>query len=519
MWLRLLLLMGGAGSCCWRGRVIRCFLVTATATAGALPNLEIDKPSGTLTLTGTIRTTRNWTYSSGTVDPTTSTLVFAGTLTITGTSTLNNVTFNGGNTTYTVNGSVIVTGVLTLTDGSIAGSGSVAAQGPIVQASTFDGGAGFLIIDGSGAQTLTGNATTGAGALPNLEIDKPSGTLTLTGTIRTTRNWTYSSGTVDPTTSTLVFAGTLTITGTSTLNNVTFNGGNTTYTVNGSVIVTGVLTLTDGSIAGSGSVAAQGPIVQASTFDGGAGFLIIDGSGAQTLTGNATTGAGALPNLEIDKPSGTLTLTGTIRTTRNWTYSSGTVDPTTSTLVFAGTLTITGTSTLNNVTFNGGNTTYTVNGSVIVTGVLTLTDGSIAGSGSVAAQGPIVQASTFDGGAGFLIIDGSGAQTLTGNATTGAGALPNLEIDKPSGTLTLTGTIRTTRNWTYTSGVVDPGVSTVIFAGTLTVSGSQTLNTIEIRGAVTVPAGTSLTVANLTMPSAVALTVNGSISGERGLRL
>ena len=92
-----------------------------------------------------------------------------------------------------------------------------------------------------------------------------------------------------------------------------------------------------------------------------------------------------------------------------------------------------------------------------------------------------------------------------------AGALPNLDIVKPSGALTLAGTIRTNRNWTYSSGGVDPGVSTVVFAGTFTVSGSQAFNAVVIRGAVTVPAGTDLTVAALTMPSAVALTVNGSV--------
>ena len=338
--------MGGAGCCCWWGRVIRCFLVTATATAGDSSQPRHRQTVGVVEFGGDDpHHPQLDLHLAAVVDPGASTVVFAGTLTVSGSQTFSAVVIRGAVTVpagsdltvgsltmpsavaLTVNGSMVVSGATTLTDGSIAGSGSVAARGPIVQASTFDGGAGFLIIDGSGAQTLTGNATTGAGALPNLDIDKPSGTLTLTGIIRTNRNWTYSSGVLDPGTSTVVFAGTLTITGTPTLNDVTFNGGNTTYTVNGSVIVTGVLTLTDGSIAGSGSVAVRGPIVQASTFDGGAGFLIIDGSGAQTLTGNATTGAGALPNLDIDKPSGTLTLTGIIRTNRNWTYSSGDLDP------------------------------------------------------------------------------------------------------------------------------------------------------------------------------------------------
>ena len=96
-----------------------------------------------------------------------------------------------------------------MTNGSIAGTGSVSVRGNVVQASTFDRGAGLLTIDGPGPQTLTGSATTVAGFLPNLTIAKPAGTtLTLAGTIRTNRNWTYTCGTVDPTTSTVIFAGT-----------------------------------------------------------------------------------------------------------------------------------------------------------------------------------------------------------------------------------------------------------------------------------------------------------------------
>ena len=174
--------------------------------------------------------------------------------------------------------------------------------------------------------------------------------------------------------------------------------------------------------------------------------------------------------------------------------TSGTVDPTTSTVVFAGTLTVTGSQPFNLVEVRGAVTVpagtdltvaadltmptavaFTVNGSVTVAGNLTLTDGSIAGDGECGGcEGNISQASTFDGGAGFLIVDGSGPQTLTGSSTTGAGALPNLTVAKPVGTtLTLAGTIRTTRNWTVTSGTVDPTTSTVVFAGTLTITGSQ----------------------------------------------
>ncbi len=118
------------------------------------------------------------------------------------------------------------------------------------------------------------------------------------------------------------------------------------------------------------------------------------------------------------------------------------------------------------MTFNGGGSTHTVAAgtTLTVTGSLTLTDGNI-NTGTVAAQGPISQASTFDGNSGTLLINGTGAQTLTGASTTAAGNLPALVIDKPSGTLSLVGTIRTSHNWTYTAGTVDPGTSLVVFAG------------------------------------------------------
>ena len=61
-------------------------------------------------------------------------------------------------TTLTVGGS------LTLTDGTIT-TGTVAAQGDLSQASTFDGGTGTLLINGSAGQTFTGSATTALGSL------------------------------------------------------------------------------------------------------------------------------------------------------------------------------------------------------------------------------------------------------------------------------------------------------------------------------------------------------------------
>ena len=59
-------------------------------------------------------------------------------------------------------------------------------------------------------------------------------------------------------------------------------------------------------------------------------------------------------------------------------------------------------------------------------------------------------------------------------------------IDKPSGTLTLAGTIRTGHNWTYTAGTVDPGTSTVVFAGgTVTSAGMAFYDVVDNGGTTT----------------------------------
>ncbi len=517
---------GGSGTLLVNGVGAQSLTDAATTAAGNIPLLNINKASGTLTLAGTIRTTNNWTYTAGTVDPGTSLVVFAGG-TVTGSHALNALDFRA---TTTIAAGTILTagGSLTLTAGNL-NTGTVAARGDISVAAGYGGGSGTLLVNGVGAQSLTDAATTAAGNIPLLNINKASGTLTLAGTIRTTNNWTYTAGTVDPGTSLVVFAASLAITGSHSLADVTFNGAGVTYTVAAgtTLTVTGALNLTDGNI-NTGTVAAMGSINQASTFDGNTGTLLISGGGAQTFTGASTTAAGNLPSVNINKPSGTLTLVGTLRTGHNWTYTAGTLDPGTSTVVFAGTLSIAGSHTLTDVVFNGAGTTYTVGAGTTLTvaGALTLTDGNI-NTGTVAAEGPISQASTFDGNTGTLLIDGAGAQTFTGAATIAAGNLPNVVVNKPSGTLTVVGTIRTSHNWTYTAGTVDAGTSLVVFAGSTVTSvgmtfydvmangGTTTLGSaMDIGHTLTVNAGTFTTSA-----SNYGLTVTGNLAILGTLRL
>ncbi len=505
------LLINGAGA--------QTFTGAATTVAGNLPPVTINKPSGTLSLAGTIRTSTGWTYTAGTLDPGTSTVVFAGG-TISGSHSLNAVDYRA-TTTIAAGTTLTALGTTTLTTGSL-NTGTLAAQGNVSQALAYGGGSATLLINGAGAQTLTGASTTASGNLPALVINKPSGTLTLAGTIRTSTGWTYTAGTLDPGTSTVVFVGG-TISGSHSLDTVDYRA-TTTIAAGTTLTVAGTLSLTSGALNGTGTLAAQGAINQASTAAAGTASLLINGAGAQTFTGAATTVAGNLPPVTINKPSGTLSLAGTIRTSTGWTYTAGTLDPGTSTVVFAGG-TISGSHSLNAVDYRA-TTTIAAGTTLTALGTTTLTTGSL-NTGTLAAQGNVSQALAYGGGSATLLINGAGAQTLTGASTTASGNLPALVINKPSGTLTLAGTIRTSTGWTYTAGTLDPGTSTVVFVGGTVRSAGMAFYDVTANGGTTT-LGTALSVLHdltvtagtlTTSASNYALTVTGNLTVAGVLRL
>ncbi len=454
-----------------------------------------------LTLTDTLRTGRNWTYTNaaGGLVVTGSTVVFTGSsgTIITGSHTLNNVDIRGGTITIAAGTTLTVAGTTELTSGAlnqVGATGTLAAQGDVNARIGFtSGGTATLLIDGIGPQTLTGFHTPLAGAMPRVDIAKPSDTLTIAGTIRTGSNWTYTSGGLVVTGSTVVFNGTLTITGDHTLNNVEMHAGDVTVNAGDTLTVGGLLTMTDGNL-NAGNVDALGNMVLGVGYDGEGGTYRIAGTADQTFTGFADTLNTDMANLVIDKPSGTLHLVGTFRMlTSSWTWLQGTVDAGTSTVYFDTTVTISGTHSLFNVYLSGG--AHTVAGGTILTalGTLTLDNGTIDG-GTIAGAGPISQLSTFDGGSGMLAITGGSSHTLTGSATTAAGNLPDVQVNTSGGTLTLAGMIRTANDWTYIGGVVDPDGSTVVFAGNLTVdSGGMAFNDVLVN------AGTATLASNLTV--------------------
>ena len=475
---------GGTGTLLLNGSGAQTVTGSATTVAGDLPNVQI-VASGTVNLVGTLRlSTGSWTYLSGTLNPGTSLVVFDGTVTISGSHTLYDAYFIGnGSKTIAAGTTLTVPDLVTLDNGSID-VGILAAPGNVTQLATFDGGTGTLLLNGSGAQTVTGSATTVAGDLPNVQI-AASGTVNLVGTLRlSTGSWTYLSGTLNPGTSLVVFDGTVTISGSHTLYDVELRGGGSkTVAIGDTLTVGGLLTLTDGDLDG-GTIEALGDINLLGTFDGETGTIRIAGTTDQTLTGSATTTTGDVASIVIDKSGGTLHLVGTIHVlTASWTWLAGAVDPGSSLVVFDSGTTISGTHTLHDVLITGG--AHTIgSGTPTAGGTLTLDNGTIDG-GTFGAAGDIVQLPTFDGGTGTLEVNGAGAQTFTGSATLTAGNLPDVRIDA-GGLLTLIGTIRTTNDWTYVGGGVNPGSSLVVLAGTLTVdSGAMSFNDLTVNGGAT----------------------------------
>lgn len=474
-----------------------------TVNQSRLPQLNINKAIGTLSLLGNISFSANVTYTAGVINPGTSTCYIVNNLTITGSFSVYNLCVSpAGNTTLTIaSGSTITaTNLLDLENGSnyiTINTGTIAVQGDIIDnnSSTIGGGTGTLLINGTGTQNLTSTGVIDQGRLPAVTINKLLGTLVLPSLITVKGDWNYLSGTVDAITnnSTVVFENTLNITGSPTLNNVIFDGSNnytfttaagTTLTVSGTMSMIGTSNIT----LSTGTINLYGNLILSNTGVGGGGSSVIAFvSGAnQSIISALAVNQNCLPSISINKPGWTLTFPALITVKGNWTYLAGILDVTTnsSTVVFAsplgsGAFGITGSHTLNNVTFQGNNNnTATINTGTIltVTGTLSTTGASnvfintpILGATAINAQGNISinNTSVTGGGTGLILINGTGAQAFTSTAAAGQGLMPYITIQKTAGTLTLTGIISESRDWTYVSGTVDASSnsSTVVFGG------------------------------------------------------
>ncbi len=340
-----------------------------------------------------------------------------------------------------------------------------------------------ILIDSSYTGTITQNSGSTI-TLGSNGLEHKNGTLVLSGAVNLAGPWLYVGGTITPGNSTVTFGNfdNGSISGSFTLNNVTFNTNSSstrTWEIQNTLTVNGTLTL-DNSSTGpiqlrTGTIAAKGNItVDSNNYNFGtstsSATILINGTGDQAFTGSATRTAGSLPKININKSSGTLTLSGTIRAEENWTYTLGTVSPGSSTVVFAGTnntsINVTGSShTLGNVIFDtnyNGSKDWTITSgtTLIASGALTI-DNSNTGTmrlltGGIGAQGDV----TFDN-----TVSGNSATTLSGtnSQTLNIQSLPTgtFTINKSSGTVTLANNflLNNQQDLTITSGTLDQGAS------------------------------------------------------------
>lgn len=401
--------------------------------------------------------------------------------------------------TLSINGNIFTegTGLIRCNTGTIQAMGDIT----LANTSVYGGGTGTLKIAGSGNQNLSGSTVIKRSRLPNVIIDKPSGTLSLTGIITSIGpNWTYLNGTLAAGTSTvylqrqaggsnIVVSGnhTLydvvfypeysisTISNSLTVNNLTLDGSQDhDVDINGAVTVNGTLFLTGASrvYINNGTILAKGDISVSNlnSYGGGTGTISISGAGNQLLSASGALTQGRLPSIVISKPSGTLSILGNITTVGPyWSYISGIVDPGSSTLYLYrnGTnINVSGTHTLNNlfirnpsyastiinanlavnsVTIDGAtqhnvavNSTLTINGNLSITG----TDPVLFNSGVVKVKGNIthLNTNTGSGGTATLIINGTSNQSITGTGLANQSKLPtNVVLNKPSGQLIIAG--------------------------------------------------------------------------------
>ncbi|MDP4251649.1 MAG: T9SS type A sorting domain-containing protein [Bacteroidota bacterium] len=404
----------------------------------------------------------------------------------------------------TSTGNISVSNSLNLTGASVfnLNTGAIDVTGDINSSNTAAGCAGSAQINiiGAGAQSFNGSTVAGAGGLPKLSINKPSGTLSLTNFPASSNDFTYTAGTIDAGSSTYCFtdgsANPYTITGSLSLNNIEFLAiTNQTFTIAAATTLSapGDFTMAGTSriIINAGNINVSGNIFLSNTAAGGGGTatLNIVGAGNESMDGTAIAiSQNLLPLIVINKPGGTLTLKGNISESRNWTFSSGTVDAASflSTVAFGGSALSVTSAGMNfyNVTITGNAITATndltiknnlnINAGRLAPGANTVniagswnnygTAGFTEATSTVNFNGAALQTITSSGGENFanLVVNNSGTGIQLINNTTIAGSLTMLQnnINLNGNILTLGISVANNGTLGYTAGTI---VGTGIF--------------------------------------------------------
>ena len=272
---------------------------------------------------------------------------------------------------------------------------------------------------GTGTHNVSGGAA--YGQLPNVRIT--GGTVNLIDTLSIGGNWDYDGGAFTAAGSTVKFTGGGTAkidTGSSSFDNVIIDRSGYISTIDADTSAAGVM-----NVAGSltinklgnltGLIHASGDVTTSATSIGGTGVIDFVGSGVQTLS--ADDDFGQLPNVEIDKSGGSLTV-GTAHPLSiggNWDYDAGTFSAAGSTVQFTGGGTAkidTGSSSFDNVIIDRSGYISTIDADTSAAGVM-----NVAGSltinklgnlaGKINASGDVTSTATSTiGGTGVLYMVG-----------------------------------------------------------------------------------------------------------------
>ncbi|MGE0762764.1 MAG: Calx-beta domain-containing protein [Bdellovibrionales bacterium] len=456
-------------------------------SSGAITiNRDFNQSGGTFTAgTQTIEVQRNWTSTAGAMNMTGSTVEFKGasgtTINIGAQQFYNLSLLKDAWTAAAATGSVTIANDFSLNQGFNAFNQGRVTGGTFdvvnrVNLGLNNGGYGpwALRLVGTGAQTIAGGIDSES-ALNQLHIAKPSGLVSVEGTIGIDSDFTYMSGsTFNAGTSAIHFIngyGTLSLA--SDLDfydvkiakyqyaNVTIVGAGTMQ-VNHDLTLDASNVLLGGALLG-GSIRAMGNVYANSTggyLGGSTTVLYLAGTGAQTIVG----GDGDLPSVVINS-TGTVDLTGTFAVVGSFIHTnSAGLSAGTSTVYLESTGTSTvsmGAQSLNNVNVSSGS-----GRSMVIAGALTI-NGNAELSGSaggntldggtlVAKKNVSITSADFDGGTASILLNGTGAQTIS-NPGGGAWTSGKNYVDKVSGAVELAGntTFALAQDMDFTSGTIN----------------------------------------------------------------
>jgi autotransporter-associated beta strand protein len=465
---------------------------------------------------------------------------FSGTITEAGGTGIIAVT-KSGNGTQTFSGNNSYSGLTTVSAGTLR-LGHANALGSTTGNTTVSSG-GILDLNGQtiGAEAvvLSGNGTTGVGALINSgSAASLGGAVTLNAnTVIGAGNITLSGGVGQSGTRSLtkVGTGTLVLSGNSTY------AGRTTLS-EGNIDITGTLASTAVTISGGPSAPStsvfklsntnalsSGTVLSGSSSGNGTGTLDLAAGGDYTL-GSYGSVSDTGHSMKFTASSGNAT---SLTFTGNSTVTSGGSGGRTLTntdanlsIVFGGNLDISSTSN-ESVTISGaGNTT--VNGSVFnnASGIRGLEK---TGSGTLTLNGD----NSYDGisdfrGSGRVLINGNttastGAVNVSSTATLGGSGIvggavtlsSNASIGSAGDTLTLASDLTSTgTNTVVASSTVNVLGTTAVTSGTLTVNGALGINGAITGSGTLLVSSTGSVTGNATFSNAA--TVSGGTLGSSG---